>query len=58
MLPVQVVRHASSVSFRLMIHHKKEVERWLNRIEKQFGFTIQCGAPPQALCSEDGMLMD
>lgn len=50
MLPVQVVRHARSVSFRFMTHHKQEVEIWLQRIKKQFGFAeMQCMAAPPAL---------
>lgn len=38
MLPVQVVKHARSVSFRFMTHHQEEIQRWLKQIKKQFGF--------------------
>lgn len=38
-LPCQVIKHAGQVSFRLMHHHAKEVNRWLEYIQKlQFGF--------------------
>ena len=48
MLPVQVVRHARSVTFRFMSHHRQEVERWLKVIKSQFGFvgTESTAAPP------------
>lgn len=48
MLPVQVVRHARSVTFRFMAEHRKEVERWLHTIKSQFGFagTESTAAPP------------
>jgi hypothetical protein len=50
MLPVQVVRHARSVSFRFMIHHREEVERWLKIIKKHFGYvTMQSQVGPPAL---------
>lgn len=49
MLPVLVVKHARSIRFRFMTHHKKEVLRWQYLINKQFGFAIQCMAPPPAL---------
>jgi hypothetical protein len=49
MLPVQVVRHARSVSFRFMTHQKQEVERWLKTIKKHFGFVeANCIAAPPA----------
>jgi hypothetical protein len=40
MLPVQVVRHARSVTFRFMEHHAKEVKHWLEKIKTQFGFVF------------------
>jgi hypothetical protein len=48
MLPVQVVRHARSVSFRFMTRHRQEVERWLKTIKKYFGYGDADGsaAPP------------
>jgi hypothetical protein len=50
MLPVQVVRHARSVSFRFMTHHKEEVEIWLKKIKQNFGYVDStCLAAPPAL---------
>lgn len=50
MLPVQVVRHARSVTFRFMAHHRKEVERWLKTIKHQFGYVdSNCIAVPPDL---------
>jgi len=50
MLPVQVVRHARSVSFRFMTHHREEIERWLKRIQKYFGYVdANATAGPPAL---------
>ena len=50
MLPVQVVRHARSVSFRFMTSHKKEIERWLKTIQKNFGYVdAYATAGPPAL---------
>ena len=48
MLPVQVVRHARSVTFRFMEHHAKEVKHWLAKIKSQFGFVFADNgtAPP------------
>jgi hypothetical protein len=48
MLPVQVVRHARSVTFRFMARHRQEVEHWLDIIKYQFGFvgTESTAAPP------------
>jgi hypothetical protein len=40
MLPVQVVRHARSVTFRFMAHHEREVKHWLGKIKTQFGFVF------------------
>lgn len=50
LLPVQVVKHARTVSFRFMTHHKEEVERWLEMIRKRFGCVgPRCGATTLAL---------
>lgn len=50
MLPVQVVRHARSVTFRFMHEHRKEVERWLKKIQKHFGYVdANATAGPPAL---------
>ena len=50
MLPVQVVRHARSVSFRFMSHHRQEVEHWLKTIKSQFGYVcMDSTAAPSAL---------
>lgn len=38
MLPVQVVRHARSITFWFMAHHSEEGERWLDKIGKNFGY--------------------
>lgn len=48
MLPVQVVRHARSITFRFMAKHRQEVERWLSIIKFQFGYvsTESTAAPP------------
>ena len=48
MLPVQVVRHARSVTFRFMEHHEKEVKHWLGKIKTQFCivFADNKTAPP------------
>lgn len=48
MLPVQVVRHARSVTFRFMEHHEREVKNWLSKIKSQFGFDFadNATAPP------------
>jgi hypothetical protein len=49
MLPVQVVRHARSVSFRFMTRHKQEVESWLKKIKQYFGYVeANCIAVPPA----------
>jgi hypothetical protein len=50
MLPVQVVRHARSVTFRFMAENRKEVERWLKTIKLHFGYDdSNCIAGPPAL---------
>lgn len=41
MLPVQVVRHARSITFRFMAHHLEEVRRWREKIKIQFGFVFE-----------------
>jgi hypothetical protein len=48
MLPVQVVRHARSVTFRFMACHEREVKHWLKKIKTQFGFVFADNgtAPP------------